>query len=910
MRKWLRLRRGLRRNLKRGLRHKLLRISIATFLGLVISFCGSGWPVVPFSGSLSGFYQPAIAQRTAIPSADSQSSPQSPSQLTLDQREQQARQLYLDGEFSAAIALWKDLAQSRAAQQNYAAQASALSNLSLARQQLGHWADAQAAVTASLQLVAQLTVPEQQIEQAKAQALMAQGSLQMALGRSQQSLETWQQAEMAYRQSGDVTGSDRARINQAQALRELGFYRQALEQLTGVMATMANQPPSPLKAITLRRLGEILRLSGQLTDAQTALTQSLAIARVYDLPIEVSATLLSLGYTAYDQGDIAAAQDFYQQAMISLSDDASAHQRPLAAQLMPIQLAQLALSVKTAQWPAAAELWPTIQSQFDSLPPSRTAIYHQVNWAHSLIKLKQANATSLEPSWMTIAQQLRRASQQAHSLGDIKAEAYATGTLGQVYEQTQQWAMAQDLTQQALSLSYSLGAEGLIYQWQWQLGRLWQAPGNPQQSRQKALDAYRRAIATLAELRGDLAAVGDSAQFSFREDVEPVYRQLVGLLLRPEPDGQTISQANLASAQAVIESLRLAELDDYFREACADIQPININEVDPKAAIVYSIVLEDQLAVILRLPHQPLQSFTTMVSASTVAQTTAKLRQQLVIRSRREYFASAEVVYQWLIDPARATIDSSGVNKLVFVLDGPLQSLPMAALYDGHHFLIEDYGVALTPGLQLLNPQPWETEDLNILVAGLTESRLGRSPLPYVTREIEEITATLPHNTVLLNRNFTHKTLPESIASNAYPIVHIATHGQFGATPEETYLIAWDDRIDVRELSQMLQARPLDDQSIELLVLSACETASGDQRAALGLAGVAIKAGARSTLATLWAINDEATAQFVGYLYRQLTQPGATRSGALRAAQVQMLQDPQYQHPIYWAPYVLLGSWL
>ncbi|MEL7521330.1 MAG: CHAT domain-containing protein, partial [Cyanobacteria bacterium J06553_1] len=281
-----------------------------------------------------------------------------------------------------------------------------------------------------------------------------------------------------------------------------------------------------------------------------------------------------------------------------------------------------------------------------------------------------------------------------------------------------------------------------------------------------------------------------------------------------------------------------------------------------------------------------------------------------VIRSRRDYYDSAQQLYRWLIEPAKEALVKSDVETIVFVLDGPLQNVPMAALYDGEHFLIEDYNVALTPGLKLLNPQPWDTGDLSTLIAGLTESRFGLAPLPYVATEIDNIKGNISRSNILLNQEFTQQSLPTTLKAARYPIVHIATHGQFGSTPEETYLVAWDEPIEVREISQILQANLGDRKAIELLVLSACETASGDQSAALGLSGVAVKAGARSTLGTLWAINDEATSYFIDRFYDQLTQPGATRASALRAAQLTLLSDPQYKHPIYWAPYLLLGSWL
>lgn len=97
---------------------------------------------------------------------------------------------------------------------------------------------------------------------------------------------------------------------------------------------------------------------------------------------------------------------------------------------------------------------------------------------------------------------------------------------------------------------------------------------------------------------------------------------------------------------------------------------------------------------------------------------------------------------------------------------------------------------------------------------------------------------------------------------------------------------------------------------LDLLTLSACETAVGDDRAALGLAGVAIKAGARSALASLWSINDKASSLLVAEFYRQLMNPAFNRAQALQAAQMMLLKDPQYDHPVYWAPFLMINNWL
>ncbi|MEL6551953.1 MAG: CHAT domain-containing protein [Cyanobacteria bacterium J06621_11] len=851
----------------------------------------------------------------------------------LAQAERLGQQLYLDGQFSAAIAQWQTIVEAHEIQQNVLAQVSALSNLSLSYQGSGQWEDAQTTVMQSLSLVNAYSrangalLPHESL--VKARTLMTQGSLQLSLGQTALALDSWRLAAEAYAQGDDAVGLNRAQINQAQALRELGFYRQALDQLLAVTESMAEQPPSRLKAIALRRLGEALRLSGQLSASQTALTESLTIAQQNNDAAEMSATLLSLGHTAQNLGDLAQAKTLYADAMSAIAPSSSTARSSSdpslsvrlglsvdALQQVPIEIAQLDLAIVMEDGPEIARLWSALQKQFSQLPMSRNTLYQQVNWATSLIKLLQKHADgSIEisasdlPSLHIIDQQLRQVTEQARRLGDRQAESYALGTLGHLYEFNRQWAIAQQLTERALAISKEENATDIVYQWQWQLGRLWKDSHNPARSVPRSIEAYTQSIEMLSSLRGDLSATDGIAQFSFQENVEPVYRQLVSLLLQTSPEASNY-QKKLATAQNVIESLRLAELDNYFQEACVDVTAIDINQSDDKAAIVYTLVLEDRLSVLLHLPNQPIQHFSVAVSAQQVGEITQQLRQQLVIRSRRQYLDSAAQIYDWLIGPARTMIDQSEIETLVFVLDGPLQSVPMATLYDGEHFLIEDYSVALTPGLTLLNPRPWDAANLSALIAGVTESRQGLSSLPYVASEVEKIASNLDSHTVLLNQAFTQASLSKQLRSRLYPIVHVATHGQFGSTAEETFLLAWDSLINVRDVSQMLQANLGGREGIELLVLSACETASGDQRAALGLAGVAVKAGARSTVGSLWSVNDEVTSQFVGYFYEQLTQPGMSRASALRAAQLQLIRDPQYRHPIYWAPYILLGSWL
>jgi CHAT domain-containing protein len=450
-------------------------------------------------------------------------------------------------------------------------------------------------------------------------------------------------------------------------------------------------------------------------------------------------------------------------------------------------------------------------------------------------------------------------------------------------------------------LSQSIHAPDIVYQ----MGRLLKQQGD----RTGAIAAYSDALNTLRLLRNDLLATSPDVQFSFRESVEPVYRQLVSLLL--QPGEAEVSQQNLQQAREVIESLQLAQLENFFQEACLNARATQIDRVDAEAAVLYSIILDDRLEVVLSLANQPLQHFSTPIPQNEMETVLEKMRRSLRRTSApEERLEIAQRVYNLLLKPSETAIAASKVKTLVFVLDGTLQNVPLSALHDGQQYLIEKYSLALAPGLQLLEPQPLEREKLKVLMGGLTEASQGFSALPGVESEIQQITAELPTE-VLLNQTFTSETLQNQIGETAFPVIHLATHGQFSSSAKDTFILAWDSPINVKQLDELLRSRDRRERRpIKLLVLSACQTAEGDRRAALGLAGVAVRSGARSTLATLWSVDDESTAQLMVQFYQGLAQTKLTKAEALRQAQLALQQQPDFQHPYYWAPFVLVGNWL
>jgi CHAT domain-containing protein len=818
---------------------------------------------------------------------------------------QQAEDYYQAGQISEAIALWQQAATRYEADGDHLNQSLVLSFLATAFADLGQWTAANGAIEQAISRV-NAHPTSNETSSVLAQVLTTQGELQLAQGKASEALATWQQAESFYRKTNNSNGVLGSQINQARALQAEGFYRRATNLLTQVGQSLQDQPDSQLKVTGLRNLGKMLRLVGDLPQSRTVLEQSLAIAqKLQDKPSasDISGILFSLGNTTRAQGERDTALDFYQKAIVN------AHSLTAKTQ---IQLAQLSLLVEADRQTEAQRLFIQIQSQLTQLPPGRRAAYARIELARSALRMNGHQTEAPSPNLLEIsAQQLATAVQQIREIGDRRGESYALGTLGSLYENTQQWNNAKTLTQQALSLAQSIDAADIIYQWQWQLGRIFCQGKQPCPStgdRQNATTAYAEAVRTLQSLRSDLAAINPDVQFSFRESVEPVYRQFVELLL--QSDATPPSQENLIQARETIEALQLAELDNFFQEACITASPVKIDQIDPQAAVIYPIILPNQFSVVLSLPNQPLRHYTTFLPQAEVEKILTQLRQAFRPTAFVEdWLPLTQQVYDLLLRPVETELATSGIKTLVFIPDGLLRNLPMAALHDGQKYLIEKYSVVLTPGLQLLQPQPLDRQRLQGLLAGLTQARDNFAALPNVAVEIDQIEAEIPAQ-VLLDQSFTNQAFQKRVDSTPSQIVHLATHGQFSSNADNTFILTWDGRINVKQLDQLLRSREGKLSPIELLVLSACQTATGDKRAALGMAGVAVRSGARSTLASLWSVSDLSTASLMIEFYRELGEPGITKAEALRRAQVALLHQDSYTSPYYWAPFVLLGNWL
>lgn len=867
----------------------------------------------------------------------------------------QSYELYRAGQLEAAATLLEATLATYEAQGDTLRTGVTLSNLALVQGQRGQWQRAYGAVERAIALLENHSDPRSPLLVAQSWTIL--GQLHLAQGAGDRALAAFQAATHRYEDQGETAAIVQSRIRQAQALQYQGFYRRAITEILSPLGTwLGSQPDSLIKAAGLQSLGEALLVADNTQAAIATLEEGLAVlnrlppggAEADTLAAQRAALYINLGNVARSRQETATALGHYATAA------ASPGPHRLRAQLNQLSLwAEQPPSPQTQA--LSQDLWTTVQQQ----PLTPEALGDRINLAHSLIALQTAcpavNCPAL--AWGDIDTLLQDTRTQAHTLGDRRAESYALGLTGTAALRRQQWQTARELTEQALVLATTANATDMTYRWYEQLGEVFERRGQPQ----RAIAAYQSAVNTLKRLRTDLLAVNPDLQFSFQKSVEPIHRKLVSLLISTYEDstGSAPAPAALLAARDVIESLQQEELNNYLRAACLDLQEVQLDDITQAqaTAVIYPILLPDRLATIVSYPGQgslaakqgegngptldpsrnqnpdqgetqgrdqeTLSLYPVTVDLTEMEATLRELRQSLTNRISLAYRTPAQQVYDWVIRPLEADLAARGIDTLVFVLDGGLRNVPMAALFDGEQFLIEKYAIALTPGLQLLAPQPLLDTDLSTLAFGLSEAvtvniptttrQVQFSRLPNVETELEQIQTLLPRTQVLINQEFTPDSFRAALANTRAPIVHLATHGQFSSNQNETFIVAAGGRtITIDDLTTALEATAANrDAAVELLVLSACETAAGDDRAALGLAGIAVRAGARSTLASLWQVDDVATSQLMTQFYTVLTTDRVTKAAALRSAQLAILADPRYRrHPYFWAPFVLVGNWL
>lgn len=360
------------------------------------------------------------------------------------------------------------------------------------------------------------------------------------------------------------------------------------------------------------------------------------------------------------------------------------------------------------------------------------------------------------------------------------------------------------LYRQAAFAAQQADAPELLYRWQWQIGRLLKTQGD----RDGAILAYQQAVDNLQTIHQDFIPNRTSSAGSFRTSVGDAFVELADLLLQRAARQPTAAarEPDLLAARDTMEALKTAEVRDYFQDECTTALQSRTVTLDRRSlsrtAVLYPILLPDRLELLLDAPRG-LQQITVRVDRDTLTGAVREFRHYLEKRTSREYLPPAQQLYGWLIRPLQGELDNQQIDTLVIVPDGPLRTIPLAALHDGQSFLIGRYAIATTPGLTLTDLRPIQRQKITPLLNGLTEAVQGFPPLEYVRRELTTIHAVYGGK-VLENEDFRLLGVQQELRETPYSIVHIASHGQFASDVRNTFLLTFDDKLTMDRLERFM----------------------------------------------------------------------------------------------------------
>ncbi|MFN6462568.1 MAG: CHAT domain-containing protein [Nostoc sp. DedVER02] len=721
-----------------------------------------------------------------------------------------------------------------------------------------------------------------------------------------------------------------------EAYRLIGDYNQAILYLR-----IAQKLDPGSEFLLLNSLGNAYKSRAQLRELQADSANKAGISSKESKFIQQSIEDYKLAYQYFDKS----------------TKLASDHKDNLAEMRGLLNLIQLDSQTNKSKVINDSEFNKTLEDALkvlESLPDSATKVYGAIDLAYLQRDAKGTSPFTYCPTQVVLSGNnevlnlLNNSVLTSKKLQDNRLISYSNGALGHLWECRADNEKALKYTQAAiLAAENKLSAKDSLYLWEWQAGRIL----DKQNRKEEAIASYQRAFDTLEDIRSDILTAERNVQFDLRDVVRPLYRTLAQSRLDLLDVGAIADERRakeLSKVVNTIDALKLAELQNYFGNDCilSALNPKQVGELLQDNSVAFqntgflsSIILDGKTGILLQLPNQATKfkwiedpnqkGIKKIVSSDTLQEKITEFRTGLV-KGKEEFnynTTTAAQLYDWIIRPFAEDLKPEKIKTLVFIQDGFLRSVPMAALYDSQQqkYLVETYAIATTPSLRLNTPKASDRRTQKALILGLTEKATidGKTfdALSAVSDEVNAIKSIFPNHTDLIDEKFFPESFQKTLDKSRYPIVHIASHAQFGIIPEDTFIVTGkNQKLTISELENSLRNLSSKSDPVELLTLTACETAVGDDRATLGLAGVALQVGVKSAIASLWNVTDESTSELVKEFYTNYHNSGMSIAEALQKAQIKMIHpkkslpsediDTNYENPAYWAPMIAIGNWL
>jgi CHAT domain-containing protein/Tfp pilus assembly protein PilF len=765
----------------------------------------------------------------------------------------------------------------------------ALGNLGNAYNSLGQYPKA-------IEFYQQSLVIEKEISDRRGEGSLL-GNLGVAyrsLGQYQKAIEFLQQALAIFRQIGDRNGEGDALINLGSTYNNLAQYQRAIELYQQALAIKKEIGDRNGEGISLGNLGNAYKSLGQYPKAIEFYQQALAIEREISDRNGEGNSLANLGNTYSSLGQDQKAIELLQQA--------------------------LAIFKQLGDREGEGSALINLGNAYNNLGQYKKTIpFHQ----QALAIFKQ--------------------------IGDRNGEGISFTNLGSAYNNLGQYQKAIEFYQQALAIFKQVGDRE-------NEGSSLNYLGNTLNTlRHTALSIFflKQSVNVRETIRQDIRELSRQDQQSYTKTIANGYRTLANLLLK---------QGRVTEALQVLDLLKIQELEDYLknvkgndrtaqgiqllapeqainsqlsttssdrlpelnRQLASQIQqlpksavnkvPEYLQKLPQGAVLIYPLILDDRLELIVFSPNTIPINRTVPIKKANLEKLITDFRSDLQDPTSQDVRTSSKKLYDLLIKPIAADLKQANATTILYAPDGILRYIPLAALYDGNQWLVEQYRINNLIAYSLFDADSNPHSNLNIFAGAFgSEPRSGFSGLPATIPEVNHISTSFSHTTQLIGQDFTAASTKAKVAGQA--IVHLATHAEFNSdSPFNSFVLFGDgSKVTLAEINEW-QLKDTD-----LVILSACRTgvgSLGNGTEILGFGYQVQRAGAKAAIASLWTVSDGGTQKLMEAFYGSLKKGNVSLSTSLQEAQLNMIRKPvkqgeiNFNHPYFWSAFVLIGNGL
>jgi CHAT domain-containing protein/predicted negative regulator of RcsB-dependent stress response len=756
------------------------------------------------------------------------------------------------------------------------------------------------------------------------------------LGDQQKALECFNQVLAIFRNLGDRSKEAAAQINIGAAYDDLGDYREALEHYMGALEVVRSLRDRVAEGEALANIGAAYADLGEPQKALDYLNQALLLERAVGDRVSEGTNLTDLGHIYADFGEKQKALGFYSQALQiqravgDRAGEASTLDR-MGMEYDKTGEPEKALEFYKQALPLATEVSDPLREAliFTNLMRNQRAsqpVLAVFYGKQAINRLQQVRSNiqgldeKLQKSFLVSKNDYYR------TLADLLVAQGRLSEAEQVLNLEKQQEYSDFVRGEAANT----------------LGPLAMTPAE-----QQAQEEYQKSTATLVSLGEQWAQLRKNTART--PEQEKQFQELSAQLNQ--------ASNGLAAFYSRLYDLfgKVSSANNQVRDVKGPVSDLKrIIAKMPHTVAMYTLVGRDRTSIIVIAGAADVPAVVRECAIPEVELNKKVAAFQQVLRQPgQDPRPLAQELYKILILPVKADLDQAKAETLVWSLDGVLRYVPIAALYDGKHYVVESYNTATISPTSIVNlAQPPDRGNLSTVAMGISQKYEEQLPaLPAVESELDEVVknARVPGangalaGTILLNGQFTEKAMENQLGGQP-AVVHIASHFVYspaGDAGKSYLLLAGKDHggeafhLTVKDFRDDVN---LSLSETALLTLSACETgmsgSESDGREVDGLGMTAEYKGAKAVISTLWSVNDVSTGKLMGDFYKRWADGAGrvTKVEALRQAQLDLLlgkatvtgngndrgvalsktEAPavaRYSHPYYWAPFVLMGNW-